>query len=213
MTLVNKIPMPNDQLNLYWTLVIGAWSFIYMDIEKTDEEIVRAVQKGDAAAFGQLIDRYDAKLLRYGHRFLREDDDVRDAVQETFIKSYTNIQSFDLARRFSPWIYRIAHNEFVNALKKRGKETVSLSDFDTFFPHPIAKETADDGATADELKQVLDGGLSKLDAKYREPLVLYYYEDMDYKEIADVLHIPVATVGVRLKRGREALMKEVKEKT
>ncbi len=180
--------------------------------ERTDEQIAQEVQKGNGAAFGELIDRYNAKLLRYGHRFLREDDDVQDAVQETFIKAYANIQSFDIARRFSPWIYRIAHNEFVNALKKRGKETVSLSDFDTFFPHPVAKETADDGAHAEELHHLLDGGLAKLDPKYREPLVLYYYEDLDYKEIADVLRIPVATVGVRLKRGKEALLKEVGDK-
>jgi RNA polymerase sigma-70 factor (ECF subfamily) len=181
------------------------------ETSKTDEEIAKSVQGGDASAFGILMDRYEEKLLRYGRRFLREDDDVRDAVQESFIKAYVNIQSFDLSRRFSPWIYRIAHNEFVNALKKR-KETVSLSDLDAIFPQPVAKEAAGDTAEAAELRRLLDGGLQKLDAKYREPLVLYYYEDMDYKEIADVLHIPVATVGVRLKRGREALFKEVKGK-
>lgn len=181
-------------------------------MEKTDEEIAKDVQKGDSAAFGILLDRYEEKLIRYGRRFLREDDDVQDAVQEAFIKAYVNIQSFDLSRRFSPWIYRIAHNEFVNALKKR-KETVSLSDLDVIFPHPVAKEEADDGAQAAELRRLLDGGLAKLDAKYREPLVLYYFEDMDYKEIAEVLHIPVATVGVRLKRGREALLGHVQDKT
>jgi RNA polymerase sigma-70 factor (ECF subfamily) len=183
-----------------------------MDIEKTDEQIAKNIQNGASADFALLIDRYEAKLTRYGRKFLREDDDVKDAVQEAFIKTYTNIQSFDVSRRFSPWIYRIAHNEFVNAIKKR-KETVSLSDVDAIFPHPIAKESADDGANANELKRLLDAGLSKLDAKYREPLVLYYFEEMDYKEIADVLHLPVATVGVRLKRGREALLKEVGEKS
>jgi len=182
-----------------------------MITERTDEEIAQAVQKGDSSAFGILLDRYEAKLLRYGRRFLREEDDVRDAVQEAFIKTYVNIQSFDPVRRFSPWIYRIAHNEFVNALKKR-KETVSLSEFDTIFPHPVAKEATGDVAEAAELRRLLDGGLQKLDAKYREPLVLYYFEDMDYKEIAEVLHIPSATVGVRLKRGREALLKHVENK-
>ena len=179
--------------------------------EQTDEQIVQDVQKGNAAAFGVLLDRYEEKLVRYGRRFMREDDDVRDAVQESFIKAYVNIQSFDPSRRFSPWIYRIAHNEFVNALKKR-KETVSLSEFDTVFPHPVAKEETGDTAEAAELRRLLDGGLGKLDAKYREPLVLYYYEDLDYKEIAEVLHIPVLTVGVRLKRGREALLKHVEGK-
>jgi RNA polymerase sigma-70 factor (ECF subfamily) len=165
-------------------------------MEQTDEQIAKEVQSGNGAAFAFLIDRYEAKLVRYGRKFLGEDDDVKDAVQEAFIKTYVNIQSFDASRRFSPWIYRVAHNEFVNAIKKR-KETVSLSDLDALFPHPVAKESADDGATADELKRLLNAGLDKLDAKYREPLVLYYFEDMDYKEIAEILRIPVATVGVR----------------
>jgi RNA polymerase sigma-70 factor (ECF subfamily) len=183
-----------------------------MDIHQlSDEEVTKRLQEGDSSALALLIDRYEQKLTRYGRKFLRADDDVKDAVQEAFIKAYVNIQSFDPTRRFSPWIYRIAHNEFVNAIKKR-KETVSLSDVDILFPHPIAKESANDGANANELKRLLDGGLDKLDAKYREPLVLYYFEDMDYKEIADILHLPVATVGVRLKRGREALLKEVGDK-
>lgn len=177
-------------------------------IQPSDEEIAKDVQSGNAAGFATLIDRYEEKLLRYGKRFLKDDDEVQDAVQEAFIKAYVNLKGFDASRRFSPWIYRIAHNEFVNALKRR-KETVSLSDFDAVFPHPAAKETADEGANAAELKRLLDGGLSKLDPKYREPLVLYYYEEMDYKEIAEILHIPIATVGVRLKRGKEMLNKLV----
>lgn len=136
-------------------------------------------------------------------------------LQEIFIKTYVNIRSFDLDRRFSPWIYRIAHNEFVNALKKKKKERGNISLFfvDLLFPHPIAKETADEGSSRREIKEVLGGSLEKIDAKYREPLVLYYLEDMDYKEIADILHIPVSTVGVRLQRGKTLLRKLVKEET
>jgi RNA polymerase sigma-70 factor (ECF subfamily) len=176
--------------------------------QQTDEEIATRVQKGDREAFGVLIERYEQKLTRYGRKFLSEREDVRDLVQDTFIKAYANIRGFEASRRFSPWIYRIAHNEFVNAIKKRsGKEMISLSlpDFDTLFPHPLAKEEADDQAKRKELKDALDGSLDAIGAKYREPLVLYYYEEMDYQEIADVLQIPVSTVGVRLKRGRDIL--------
>ncbi len=187
-------------------------SIILMDLpEKTDEQIALDVQNGNAASFSLLIDRYEAKLMRYGHRFLSSDDDVRDAVQETFIKGYTNLRSFDISRRFSPWIYRIAHNEFVNALKKRGAGTVSLSDFDEVLPHPAAREQTQSKAEDAELRRFLDAGLNSLDAKYKEPLVLYYFEEMDYKEIADVLHIPVATVGVRLKRGKDMLKKTMEK--
>ncbi|MBI2623831.1 MAG: RNA polymerase sigma factor [Candidatus Liptonbacteria bacterium] len=174
--------------------------------DRADETITAEVQRGNAEAFGELIRRYEEKLLRYGRRFLADRDDVKDIVQDAFLKAYVNIKGFDSSRKFSPWLYRIAHNEFVNALKKRsGREMFSLFDFDTILPHPVAEETADGEAQRNELKRALDRHLASIGAKYREPLVLYYYEDMDYKEIADILRIPVSTVGVRLRRGKDAL--------
>jgi len=176
--------------------------------QTNDEQIALLVQKGDVDAFGALVERYEEKLKRYAKKFFRDNDEIKDVIQETFIKAYSNIQSFDTERKFSPWIYRIAHNELVNAFKKKkGKDTVSIFDFDVFFPHLIAKETADEKARTSEMKTELDLYLEKINLKYREPLVLYYFEDMDYKEIADVLNVPVSTVGVRLKRGKEALRK------
>lgn len=181
--------------------------------DKTDEQIAEAVQEGDAESFRILMERYEAKISRYARRFLFRGDDEKDIVQEIFIKAYINIKSFDTSRRFSPWVYRIAHNEFVNAIKKKQKErdTVSVFDFDVLFPHLTAKETADHGMTQRELKAMLESSLDKIGPKYREPLVLYYFEEMDYKAIADILHIPVSTVGVRLQRGKVMLKKMVKD--
>jgi RNA polymerase sigma-70 factor (ECF subfamily) len=174
----------------------------------TDEAIAARVQAGDEEVFGELIARYQAKLSRYARKFLLDPDDAKDIVQDIFIKSYQNIQSFDVSRRFSPWIYRIAHNEFVNALKKRqSRRTVFTIDFDTLFPHLTAPDTADSGALERDTRSTLDRYLDKVGPKYREPLVLYYLEGMDYKEISEVLQIPVSTVGVRLARGRAALQK------
>lgn len=177
--------------------------------EHTDEEIAAKVQKGDTESFRVLVERYEPKMARYAKRFFFHGDDAKDLIQDVFIKAYVNIRSFDADRRFSPWIYRIAHNEFVNAVKKKQKEraNVSLFDFDVLFPHLIAKETADSGVTQKELKEMLNTSLDKLGAKYREPLVLYYFEEMDYKEIGEILRIPVSTVGVRLARGKAMLQK------
>ena len=86
--------------------------------EQTDEQIAQAVQKGDSSAFGLLVERYEPKLLRYAKKFLFDYEDGKDIVQEVFIKAYSNIQSFDSGRSFSSWIYRIAHNEFINAIRK-----------------------------------------------------------------------------------------------
>ncbi len=176
-------------------------------MEQTDEEIALSVQNGEPAAFGLLVERYEPKLLRYAKKFLFETEDARDQVQEIFIKSYANIQSFDTKRSFSSWIYRVAHNEFINAIKKKGREPLSFFDPDTLFPHPTAPEQADDELKSNETRQLVEKYLTKLDAKYREPLVLYYYEDMNYKQIAEILHIPTSTVGIRIKRGKESLQK------
>lgn len=181
------------------------------EFEQSDEHIAELVQKGDVESFGVLVARYEAKMKRYAHKFLFGYTEAQDVVQDVFIKAYTNIQSFDISRRFSPWIYRIAHNEFINAIKKKGKEPLPFFDPDTLFPHPRSSEPADKDLNAQDLKVTLEKCLGKLDPKYREPLVLYYIEELEYKEIAEVLRIPTSTVGVRLKRGRDHMKKLVTE--
>ncbi|MFZ3074163.1 MAG: RNA polymerase sigma factor [Minisyncoccales bacterium] len=180
--------------------------------ELTDEEIARRAQKGDVESFSLLVGRYEKKITRYARKFLSHPDDVKDIVQDVFVKVYVNINSFDASRRFSPWIYRVAHNEFVNALRKKKSEKISFIDFDVFFPHPTAKETADSDVERIDLRRMLDSYLEKLPVKYREPLALYYFEEMDYREISDIMRLPISTVGVRLQRGKAMLKKAMIKK-
>ncbi len=182
--------------------------------ERSDEEVVALVQQGDVDLFRALVERYEPKLTRYGRRFLFDAEEIKDLLQDVFIKTYTNIHGFDVSRRFSPWIYRIAHNEFVNALKKKKKDRDILSLFylDILFPHPVAKETADAAAERREVKEMLEQFLDNIGPRYRDPLILYYFESMDYKEIAEILRIPVSTVWVRLQRGKAMLRKMVEKK-
>src|SRR3990167_2635581 len=164
------------------------------NLTDTDEEIAARVQGGDTESFSLLMERYEEKMLRYARRFLFGFEDAEDLVQEVFIKAFINIQGFNARRRFSPWLYRIAHNEFINALKKKGREPVPFFDSDTLFSQPIAREKTDSQVNAQDLQKTIGQCLEKLDPKYREPLVLYFYEDMDYQAIAEVLQIPMSTV-------------------
>ena len=143
--------------------------------------------------------------MRYAKRFLFNYNDIEDLVQNIFLKAYVNIQSFDRSRKFSSWLYRIAHNEFINTIKKKGKEPLPFFDPDTIFPHPVAKGNIEKDIDNQGLRQMLEKCLNKLNPRYREPLVLYYFEDFNYREIADILHIPIATVGIRLSRGKNKL--------
>lgn len=185
-----------------------------MDLPPTqlsDEAVAKAVQQGRVDAFEQLVLRYEHKLLRYARKFLLTDIQAQDAVQEVFIKAYVNIKSFDSKRKFAPWIYRIAHNEFVNSGQKRSRELMDFFDFDAFLPHPAAKDSPETDFQKQEMQILVNNFLEKLDPKYREPLILYYLEDLNYQEISDVLKIPVPTVGVRLNRAKALLRKAAKK--
>jgi len=171
----------------------------------TDEALARRVQSGDTEAFGELMGRYEAKLKRYGTKFLSDHEDITDLVQEAFVRAYQNIRSFDTSLRFSPWIYRIAHNEFVSALRKRSRSPVISIDFDALVSHPAYDDPAPREREQKEMRALIERGLEKIPSKYREVLVLYYLEELSYREIADVLKVPVSTVGIRLKRGKSAL--------
>ena len=170
-----------------------------------DEELAKLVQNGEVQKFGVLMERYQGKLFRYGKKFLSSPDNIEDVVQDVFIKTYENIQSFNVSQRFSPWIYRIAHNTYVNALKKNSRDPLYLFDFDTFISHTVVENPIVREREKNEIKKMIDDSLSKLEPKYREILVLNYIEDLSYKEISDILHIPLGTVGVRVMRAKEML--------
>ena len=175
--------------------------------DRSDQEIAEAVQQGDAEAFGVLIERYEPKLLRYGRRFLSMQEEIEDIVQESFIRAYQNIHRYDITQPFSPWMYRIAHNSFVNALRAKQHRPVLLFDFDTLISHKSADEEADSVAQEREVRELIERGLENISPKYREVLVLYYLEELPYQDIADILQVPLGTVGVRLRRAKEALRK------
>lgn len=171
----------------------------------SDEEIVALVVRGDSVRYGELMSRYETKLSRYGTRFLARTEDVGDIVQDVFVQAYQNLQSFDLNQRFSPWIYRIAHNAFANELRRRSRHPITLPDFDMLVHNVPAKEATDQESEHRMLSQMVEKGLHHVAPKYREVLILYFMEELAYREIADVLRIPVGTVGVRLARAKSAL--------
>lgn len=177
----------------------------------TDEQLASAVQRGDTERFGELVSRYEAKLLRYGRRFLSESADIEDIVQDAFLRAYENIQSYDPGQPFSPWMYRIAHNAFVNRLRKASRSPIALPDFDTLLAHSAYEDPAPRERDQEDMKRLVEEGLQSLSPKYREALILYYLEELPYKEIAEVLQVPVGTVGIRLARAREALKKALPE--
>ncbi|MCL5666297.1 MAG: RNA polymerase sigma factor [Patescibacteria group bacterium] len=175
----------------------------------TDEALAKLVQNGEIEKFGELVERYGKKLERYGRKFLQNSNSLEDLVQDVFLKAYKNIQNFNPDRKFSSWIYRIAHNEFINELKKNSRHPFAFIEPDLLALHPAVENTVSD-LEKQEMRQLLESSLESLDQKYREVLILYYEEEFSYKEISDILTIPVATVGIRLQRGKLRLQEAYK---
>lgn len=171
----------------------------------SDEEIAKAVQSGNVSAYEVLIHRYEEKINRYIMRILPDYEEAQDLLQETFMKVYVNINSFDIKRRFSPWIYRIAHNEVINRVRQKNREMISPFDIDTFLPMSLKEEEMNKADYIKLTSTELDRCLGKLEVKYREPLLFFYIEELSYNDISDILRIPVSTVGVRIKRGKDML--------
>ena len=179
-------------------------------ISKTDEELVKLALKNQDY-FGCIVGRYEKKLLAYIIRisgFSKEDGE--DVLQEVFIKTYVNLNSFDDKLKFSSWIYRITHNEVINNYRKKKARPESVMDLDDEFLNNLASDLKTDGHIdmqylRDNMKKVL----VKIEPKYREVLVLRFWEDKDYSEISDILKKPMGTVATLLSRAKTNFQKEM----
>lgn len=177
-------------------------------ITPTDEEIVLSTLKVPST-FGVIVERYEAKLKRYINRLgVRNFEDQQDVMQDIFIKAYRNLNSFDTSLSFSSWIYRIAHNEAISWYRKKNvrPEGHLIADSDEVFEFISAKEDGpevgfDKSVNAKEINKAL----LEIDEKYREAIVLRYFEHKEYEEISDILKIPIGSVGTLIFRGKKQL--------
>ena len=187
--------------------MIDTHLFDNKNTEKTDIELV-GLSLSDPNYFLFLSKRYEEKLLRYIMRiskFSRED--AEDVLQEVFIKTYYNLNGFDKELQFSSWIYRIAHNEAVSAIRKKAvRPSVALPVEDLVKFGDSFDMTKDMDNSFD--RKMIDEALSRLDEKYREVLVLRFLDEKDYIEIADILKKPVSTIGNLILRGKKLFKKE-----
>lgn len=181
----------------------------------SDNELV-ARSLEERAFFGELVDRYQAKLARYITRLgVQDPDDRDDVLQDIFIKVYKNLNSFDQSLSFSAWIYRIAHNEAVSWYRRRKSrpEGYLVTDSDAIIGLISDEKTErpEERFDRDIDAARLSRELERLDDKYRDVLVLRYFEHLEYEDISDVLKIPVGTVGTWVARAKKQLKERLKD--
>lgn len=156
--------------------------------------------------YALIVERYEEKLMRYALFILKDYDVASDITQETFIKAYVNLRSFNISKQFSPWIYRILHNGAMNHIK-RSKKTAPLAAINEVDDNFLVSFKHDKAMDKAMLNKSVRNCLGKIEIKYREILMLNFFENLKYDEISDILHIPKSTVGVRIRRGKIILKK------
>jgi len=179
-----------------------------MSRDMTDEEIVTMALR-EPGFFAHIIERYEAPLARYVTRLgVKRPENREDVLQEVFIKVYKNLNGFDTAMKFSSWIYRIAHNEAISWFRKQHvrPEGNLIGDSDEILGLVRTKEKDQEVLFDTEVNaEAVRAALEELDQKYRDVLILRYFEHLEYEEISDVLKIPVGSVGTLIHRGKQKL--------
>lgn len=172
-----------------------------------DAELVAKALR-DTRAYGEIVRRYEHVLKRYVRRLLGgHAQHAEDVVQDSFIKAYVNLNAYDRRRPLSPWLYRIAHNEAVSFLRKRGAGPLVIASEDGRLL--LERVLAENTSLAPHLRESdcgsLDRALNDLPPHYREVITLRYLEDKSYDEISDILAMPPGTVATRIRRGLQRL--------
>ncbi len=176
---------------------------------KTDAELVRAAMAGSEHASRELVRRYERPVFNLIVRMVRDASLAEDLAQETFVKVFSHLGSYDPAYKLASWILKIAHNTTIDHLRRPRANTVPLDESD----QPDDARRLDGGGTPSplalleqqELADTLDAAIDRLRPEYREVVVLRYQEELSYEEIADVLDLPMGTVKSYLHRARGEL--------
>ncbi len=181
------------------------------NIEPTDL-IVRA-KAGDSQAWGELYREFAPAIFRFCRRAMPTREDAEDATMEIFMKLHDKLVQYDQSRSFTAWLYKVAANHCWDMLRRRkvrqGKETEDVTELPLECPEPSQLEKLIEERTSEEVRRALD----KLGVRARMALVMRYYSDMSYDEIADALGVRRAFVGVVLLRARHELRQAIGDNT
>ena len=167
----------------------------------TDEELIKQIRAGDEEAADILVKRYYTDILRYCKRHIIDQNLAEDATQETFYRVFRSLMRYQDKERFRAWLYMIARNICIDENRKQ-KNTIPL-------------ESEDIGKESNEIHQIensveIEQLLSLLPEEQREAILLYFEDELTYKEIGKILGIPARTVQSRVKNGIKAIKKRRK---
>jgi len=182
-------------------------------MQSDTQQIALGLRQGDVVVLESLVERYQYRLVRYLIYLLGRRDGVDDLVQETWLRVLERGSSYDGQARFEPWLFRVARNIAVDAMRRRRTLGLESNDDDGIRQAPASDEASPfTSAAQTEDADRLARALETLDPGYREALVLRFQEDLSLQEISAIVGAPVSTVASRIYKGLATLRHQFEEK-
>ena len=172
--------------------------------------LIQQAYEGDIDAFGELVNLFQQPVFNLTYRMLGDPQEAEDAAQEAFIRAYSKLKSYDLNRSFKTWLFTIASNHCIDRLRKRRLTYVSIDE--PLPPHPSLVSEADDPERSlidQERSVMVQALLDELSPDYRAAVVLRYWYEMSYAEIAEALDTTESAIKSRLFRARQSLAEKL----
>ena len=172
-----------------------------------EQLLVRLAQDGDDDAFAQLIDRYDRRLLYYVRRLLAETDSAFDVMQSTWLVVHRRLIKLRSPEAFRVWLYRIAHDQAVSELRRKGLRPIAMEEP----PKDLPDDQQEQAGERFENAELVHRTLSTISFEHRQVLTLRFLEEMSVEEITEITGIPAGTVKSRLHYAKLAMRTRIEE--
>jgi RNA polymerase sigma-70 factor (family 1) len=177
-----------------------------------DDRYVQRAIGGDQDAFKMLMNKYQKPLYYHIVKMVKNHEQVEDIIQESFVKAFSNLGSYNTNYAFSTWLYRITTNHTIDYLRKKKLQTTSINepvrakDGEMQF-QIVGNAETDRKIIRKERKKIVSEAIENLPEKYREVIQMRHLEEMSYQEISEELDLPLGTVKAHIFRAREMLYK------
>ena len=183
--------------------------------EQSDAETIQQVLDGNTAMFELLMRRYNERVYRAARSIVRDEQEAEDVMQQAYVNAFTHLRQFNGSARFSTWLTKIAINEALGRVRRRGRHEAfddDLSNVEPFMSSNAAP-SPERQAFAGELRGLLEWAIDALPDGMREVFVLREVEGLSTSEVAECLGVSDDVVKTRLSRGRAALRRDLLERT
>lgn len=175
-----------------------------------EQNILESAKNGNLKSFEKILFQYEKAIFNYLLKITGQKQDAEDLAQETFIKLYLSLDKIEIDKSFKAWLYKIATNTAYDWLRRKKKQPF-LSNIEDIQEKIESETNKSDPAYYMEQKETVNAGLDKINPAHRSVLLLYYFQDFSYGEIADILGIPVNTVKTHLYRAKRSLKEKIQD--